>query len=119
MPADRNKEKADVFDRAGMLERLMDDEELARKLIAAFLKDIPQRFDTLRECLEEGNVKGVERMTHLIKGASASVGGNALTAVAYMMEKASRAGNLDGIKEGVGKLESEFGKLKQAMEEEM
>lgn len=108
-----------VFNRTGMMERLMDDEELAQKLTEAFLKDIPQRFDTLRECLLTGNVKGAERLTHLIKGASASVGGDALTAVAFKMEKASRAGDLIAVEEWVDELESEFMRLKQAMEEEL
>lgn len=114
-----NDGKPIVFDRAGMMERLMDDEELARKLTEAYLKDIPQRFDILREYLIEGNVKGAERLTHLIKGASASVGGDALTAVAFKMEKASRAGDLIAVGEQVDELESEFGRLKEAMEKEL
>ena len=108
-----------VFDRAGMLERLMDDEDLARKLTEAFLKDIPKRFDMLRECLLTGDVKGAERLTHLIKGASASVGGEALTTVASKMEKASREGDLIAVEERVDKLESEFRRLKQEIEKKL
>ena len=119
MPVHENDKETIVFDRAGMMERLMDDEDLARKLTQAFLKDIPQRFDTLRECLNEGNVQGAERLTHLIKGASASVGGIVLTAVAFKMEKASRAGDLAAVRERVDELEFEFTRLKQVMEKEM
>ena len=40
----KNNEKPVVFDRAGMMERLMNDEDLARKLIKAFLKDIRPHY---------------------------------------------------------------------------
>ena len=119
MPIYEYDGKPVVFDREGMMERLMDDEDLARKLTEAFLKDIPQRFDMLRECLSTENVKNAERLAHLIKGASASVGGDALTAVAFKMEKASRAGDLIAVGEWVDELEYEFRQLKEAMEKEL
>ncbi len=119
MPVYENEGKPVVFDHAGMMERLMDDEGLARKLSEAYLKDIPTRFGVLRECLDEGNVKGAERLSHLIKGASASVGGDVLTAVAARMEKAARAGDLAVVREGAVELELEFKRLKEAMEKKL
>jgi HPt (histidine-containing phosphotransfer) domain-containing protein len=116
MPVCENDGKPVVFDRAGMMERLMDDEDLAKMLTEAFLKDIPLRFDALRECLNAGDAKGAERLAHTIKGASASVGGDALAAVASKMEKASKAGNLIAVRGRVAELEFEFSRLKQAME---
>lgn len=116
MPVYENGGKPVVFDRAGMMDRLMDDEELAKKLTEAFLEDIPLRFDALWECLDTGNVKSAERLTHTIKGASASVGGDAFTAVASRMEIASRAGDLTAVREQMADLESEFRRLRQAME---
>ena len=119
MPVYEKERSPVVFDRAGMMERLMDDEALARKLSEAYLKDIPKRFVVLRECLNEGNVKDAERLSHLIKGASASVGGDILTAVAARMERAAKIGNLAVVKEGVAELEHEFERLKDAMEKEL
>lgn len=119
MPVYGREEKPIVFDRAGMMERLMNDEELARKLSEAFLKDIPLRIDALKECLDTGNIKGAERLTHSIKGASSSVGGDAFTVVAALMEKSARAEDLNAVKELVTELESEFRRLKQAMENEL
>jgi HPt (histidine-containing phosphotransfer) domain-containing protein len=114
-----NDKKPVVFDRAGMMDRLMDDEDLAQMLTGAFLKDIPLRFDVLREYLNTGDAKGAERLAHTIKGASASVGGDAFAAVASKMEKAARANDLIAVRERVAELESEFGRLKQAMEKEL
>jgi len=36
-----------VFDRAGMMARLMDDEDLARTVTKSFLEDIPRQIDAL------------------------------------------------------------------------
>lgn len=119
MPVYEKEGKRVIFDRAGMMERLMDDEELARKLMEAFLKDIPRRFDMLRECLNEGNAKGAERLSHMIKGASASVGGVAFAAVASQMERAARSEDLYAVRARVPDLESEFERLKQTMEKEL
>lgn len=70
-----NDGKPAVFDATGMMERLMDDGALARMTTEALLKDIPLRIDAFRECLNTGNVKGVECFLHTIKGISVSVTG--------------------------------------------
>ncbi len=36
-----------VFDRAGMLARLMDDEELARGILTRFLESTPEQIESL------------------------------------------------------------------------
>ncbi|MCY2988436.1 MAG: hypothetical protein NTY19_11305 [Planctomycetota bacterium] len=40
-----------AFDKAGMLYRLMHDEELARIVIESFLENTPPRVKTLRRCV--------------------------------------------------------------------
>ena len=119
MPVYENGGKPVVFDQAGMMERLMEDKELARKLTEAFLEDIPKRLNTLRQFIEQGDVKGAERLTHTIKGASASVGGDAFTSLAALMEKDARGGDLSAVKDRMNDLEFEFRRLKQVMEKEL
>ena len=101
----RNSE-APVFDRAGMMARLMDDEDLARTVTEGFLDDIPRQIEALRGYLEAGDAPGAERQAHTIKGASANVGGEALRAVAFEMEKAGKAGDLDAVEARMADLES-------------
>ena len=104
-----------VFDRAGMMTRVMDDEELAKEILAAFLEDIPQQIAALRTFLEAGDARGAERQAHTIKGASATVGGERLRAVAFEMEKAGRAGDLRAAAGHLAGLDEEFDRLKLAM----
>jgi len=106
-----------VFDRAGMLERLMGDEELANELIEPFLADMPGQIEALRSYLEAGDAAGAERLAHTIKGAAANMGGEALRALAFEMEKAGKAGDLESMKRRLDELDTTFEELKQAMKE--
>ena len=99
--------------------RLMDDEDLARTVAEGFLEDIPRQIEALRGYLEAGDAPGAERQAHTIKGASANVGGEALRAVAFEMEKAGRAGDLDAVKGRMADLEAQFDRLKEAMTKDL
>jgi HPt (histidine-containing phosphotransfer) domain-containing protein len=105
-----------IFDKAGMLARLMDDEDLARTVVEGFLNDIPWQIEALRGCLEAENAPGTESQAHKIKGAAANVGGEALRTVAFEMEKAGKVKNLDKLNMLLPKLEREFDRLRQAMQ---
>jgi len=104
-----------VFDRAGMLERLGDDEDLAQRVTGGFLNDIPRQIEALRGCLKAHDAPGAGRQAHTIKGASSNVGGEALGALASEMEKAGKAGDLGFRAAGMDGLEREFVRLKEAM----
>lgn len=82
-----------VWDRDTMLEQLMGDEKLAAKIIEGFLADVPIQIQRLGEMLEKGDIDGATRQAHSIKGAAANVGGEALRALAFEMEKAGRTGD--------------------------
>lgn len=107
-----------VFDRVGMMARLMDDEDLARTVIQGFIQDIPLQIKALRGYLDAGDGEKAQRQAHTIKGASANVGGEALSAAAFEMEKAARAGNLNAVRAGMDDLEAQFERLKVAMEKQ-
>ena len=105
-----------MFDKADMMARLMDDEELASSVAAVFLEDIPTQIEVLKDYLNAGDVARSERQAHSIKGASANVGGKAMCATAFEMEKAGKAGDLEAIKARLPELETQFLQLKAAME---
>jgi HPt (histidine-containing phosphotransfer) domain-containing protein len=107
-----------VFDRAGMLERLMNDADLARVVMASFLDDTPRQIEALRRSLDAWDAAGAERQAHALKGASATVGGETLRALASAMEKAGKAGDLGSVAARMDDLEREFVRLKEAMGEE-
>jgi HPt (histidine-containing phosphotransfer) domain-containing protein len=104
-----------VFDRPALLERVMDDEELAGAVIAGFLGDIPGQIETLQRFLDVSDARGAERQAHLLKGAAATVGGEALRATAFAMEQAGRTGDLASVAAGMDELGRQFLRLKEAM----
>ena len=108
-------ENVPVFDKPGMMARLSDDEDVARMLIECFLDDIPKQILALRGYLEKDDVKSAERQAHTIKGASASMGGEAMRAVANEMEIAGKAGEREVITAHLPELETQFARLKEAM----
>jgi CheY-like chemotaxis protein/HPt (histidine-containing phosphotransfer) domain-containing protein len=106
-----------VFDRAGLMARLMDDEDLAGKVAGGFLEDIPRQIEVLKGSLKAGDAPRTERQAHSIKGASANVGGERLRAVAFEMEKAGKTGDLEAVTARLPELETQFDRLKEAMNE--
>jgi CheY-like chemotaxis protein/HPt (histidine-containing phosphotransfer) domain-containing protein len=108
-----------IFDRAGMMTRLMDNEKLARTVVEGFIEDIPLQIEALRGYLETGDAVSAERQAHTIKGASANVGGESLRAAALEMEKLLKAGDINAINACLTELKKQFDLLSQAMKKEM
>jgi signal transduction histidine kinase/CheY-like chemotaxis protein/HPt (histidine-containing phosphotransfer) domain-containing protein len=108
-----------VFDRAAMLDRLMNDEELAAVVIEKFLDDIPCQIETLRRCVSGRDAAGAERQAHLLKGAAANVGGEALRALAFEMERAGKTGDLVSVSHRMDDLDLQFKRLQEAMTREI
>jgi HPt (histidine-containing phosphotransfer) domain-containing protein len=108
-----------VFDRDGMLDRLMNDENLSHLVVDAFLEDIPGQIETLRRCLNHSDAAGAARQAHLLKGAAANVGGEALRAVAIDLETAGNLGNLSSIAARMDDLDRQFVRLREAMTQEI
>ena len=92
-----------------------DDDSLMARTVAAFLEDIPRQIEALKGYLEAGDAPSAERQAHSIKGASANVSGEALREVASEMEKAGKAADLDAAKAGMPKLEAQFEKFKETI----
>ncbi|MEA2060005.1 MAG: ATP-binding protein [Thermodesulfobacteriota bacterium] len=105
-----------VFDRKGMLDRLMGDEDLVDNIVQGFIQDIPRQIETLSQFHEKKDIQGAQRQAHTIKGAAANTGGEALKAMALEMEEAGKNGDLDGIKNRMDGLQREFHRLRQEME---
>ncbi len=108
--------KPQVFAETALVDRLMGDRALAAVIALGFLGDMPRQLDTLRGYLAIGDAKAVQRQAHTIKGAAATVSAEAMAALALELERAGEAGHLDAVRNAVEKLESEFQRLKWAMQ---
>ena len=94
----------------------MNDEELARVVLDGFLSELPDQITQLKNHLATGETRPVEQQAHKIKGACSTVGCEALRAVAWAMEQAGKAGDMDAARARVSDLDAQFNALKVALE---
>ena len=97
-----------IFDRQALLERAMDNGYLARELIGIFFEDTPKQVYALRESIERRDAEKIHRFAHKIKGASANIGGMALSKVAAEMEEAGKNSQVDKVASIVPELEKQY-----------
>jgi HPt (histidine-containing phosphotransfer) domain-containing protein len=105
-----------VFDYDDMANRLMNDSELIKAVMAAFCQDMTEDLAELKKEIASKNVSQIGALSHKIKGSSANVGGIELSNLARKMELSSQAGNFEGIADKVDTLEKAYKMLKLAME---
>jgi len=106
-----------IFDYEDMATRLMNDPELMNAVADVFFQDLVEQIDELKVSIAEKDVIAAAATIHKIKGASANVGGKALSELALKMEMAGKAGDLGAIADNIDQLELNFQLLKDAIEQ--
>jgi CheY-like chemotaxis protein/HPt (histidine-containing phosphotransfer) domain-containing protein len=104
-----------LFDYAGMLQRMMNDEHLAHDVILGFLDDMPGQIAEIQRFGQERDVAKIARQAHQIRGAAANVGAEALRALAGRIEEAARRGDGRSTALQIDEMEPLFSTLKEAM----
>ncbi len=104
-----------VFERDAFMKRVMDDRELALEIVESFLDDVPGRLENLAKLISAREEQGVAREAHAVKGAAATVGGEALRKVAEEIERAAREGRLSETAAQVPRMEACFARLRDAL----
>jgi PAS domain S-box-containing protein len=104
-----------VFDREAFLGRMMGDEQFAHEVVAEFVKETPALIQTLAECVARGDLESIWKLAHKIKGSAANVGGESLRDAALKMEQAGKVGDRPEILKQIPNLESEAGRLIEAL----
>ncbi|MGL4473973.1 MAG: response regulator, partial [Shewanella sp.] len=103
-----------VFDFPAFSARLMNDKNLIKIVVDAFLADIPVQIAQLRAALIAADLKQAAAQAHQIKGACANVGAMVLSDIAKTMEQAR---DIDTCWQAMPLLEQAFAALKIAMDE--
>ena len=86
-----------IFDPADLLDRMMDDRELACSVLHWFLDDAPKCLDHLREALCQGDVETLGRRAHSLNGLAANAGAPRLRDRAEQLEAAANRQELENI----------------------
>jgi HPt (histidine-containing phosphotransfer) domain-containing protein len=104
-----------VWDREGLLSRLMGDTDLAKKVMQIFLEQTPGQILDIKNALETDDLQCVELLSHSIKGACANIGAARLQAVALQMETQAHSGDAAHLTSQVDTLQDEFDQLEMAI----
>jgi PAS domain S-box-containing protein len=110
-----NPESSIVLNMAGFLDRLGGNKSLARTVLNRFAGDAARQLDLLSKSIAGGNFQEIEDNAHRIKGASACVGGEAMSTIALGIEKAANARDPAGMEMRLAELNSQFVYLKDAI----
>ena len=105
----------DCFDAADLLRRLMQDQELAQRVVAGFLGDMAGQIADLRSCVQRRDAAALQSRAHCMKGASASAGAPTLCELALQAETAGRDGDVDRGADIAARLEEHFRVLEGVM----
>jgi len=100
-----------VLDRAGLLRRLGGDLKLISEVLLAFRTDAPLHIATLQRAQDHNDASTIRRIGHTLKGAAASVGAEAIRAVAFQVERAGSDAELHRIPKLLTRLKIELSHL--------
>jgi PAS domain S-box-containing protein len=103
------------FDRAAFVERMLGDEDLAEQILQQYLEDIPTLIEHLKEHLSRSNATKAVREAHSIKGASANLAVEDVTAAASAVEQAARTGDMNSAKVTLVDLERAFERFRTSL----
>ena len=101
------KDQERVFSEETLLQRLMGDRDLARLVLAGFLKDLPEQVTALRMSLASRDAHTAGRHAHQLVGAAGTVGADRLSTMALQMQHVAVAGDLFAFSGLLGHLERE------------
>lgn len=69
---EKKQVKEEVLDWTGFINRVLDDEVLAKNIFKEFLNETPKRIEKIHKSIDEGDVLEVKREAHTLKGSSAN-----------------------------------------------
>ncbi len=99
------------------LEQYDGDKEFLTDILNEFLEKTEVQVTNIRQAISDGNTEVVTRESHSIKGGSAILNANDLSAVAYELQNIGESGSLDNSTEVLERLEKEYHRLKDYIKE--
>jgi HPt (histidine-containing phosphotransfer) domain-containing protein len=103
-----------IFDYAGTLERLMEDEEFVRTIVDSFVEHFDGQLTLLTKAFSARDAEMVKRHAHSIKGASINAGALAINKLVGTIETLAEKGQLEAVDSLISQLPEQFGMFKEA-----
>lgn len=102
-----------VLDRDGLLERSMDDPELARAVLEAFIEESGELSAALSRALREADLQASCAAAHSLRGAAGNSGAVRVREVANDIEKCARAADYDRGIARLGELAAQLDRFRE------
>jgi HPt (histidine-containing phosphotransfer) domain-containing protein len=103
-----------TLDRKALLSRSAGDEELMLEVAAAFLEDCPGMLAQVQGAADRRDAEALRAAAHMLKGAAANLGADALAEIAAVLERLGAESRLDA---APGRMTAEGAKLLAALRE--
>lgn len=103
--------KATSWNREAALGRIGGDEELLGELCHIFLEESPKLLQKLKQSVETGDVDGVMRAAHSLKGEASYLGADGTTQAARQLEEMGHNKDLSRASDTLATLEREVASL--------
>jgi len=104
------------FDQADFIERLMGNQELARRVAEAFIAGMPEQLYALASAIGNSDAQATRYAAHAIKGAAANVGCTGIRNRASILEELAESGALGNTSELVQEFTAMFEAVKPAIQ---
>ena len=117
LPQSERVGSAIAFDREDLVERLMGNEDLARRIVRGFVEDMPLQIARLAQAVNNLDSDTVRLVAHSIKGAAASVCGLEMQEIAHKLEQSGSAGDLAAASAALPELSASLERARPIMQE--
>jgi PAS domain S-box-containing protein len=108
-----------VFNRADMLNRMLDDVEMAALTAEAYLNDLPNQASALKVAIISGDAADTASAAHRLKGATGTIGGDALHHLLDEIERAGKTQNMAVATKLFMRFDDELAALVRALQEDI
>lgn len=108
-----------VWNKAELLQRIMNNEDIIPPLLNAFIGDAPNNLAALKEALNQGDMDLSSRHAHTIKGMAANLAAQPLADVARDIEHAAKNDETDNLPALLAELEKQFDLVMECFEQEL
>ncbi len=113
--AEDNSRPMPIWDREEMLNRMMQDEDLAQEIIEEFLLETPSLIEALKLNFTAGDMAGIAREAHTIKGVASAMSAEQLRDAALQIELLAKAETSHALEQAMHELAEKFSAVELAM----
>jgi CheY-like chemotaxis protein/HPt (histidine-containing phosphotransfer) domain-containing protein len=107
------KDESQPIDLGAALERSMGDKSFLEMLLGEFMKNLPVQIESLRAAVEKDDADALTKQAHTLKGSSANLSADIISAVALQLEQMGCNGDLGEVMPVLSELEAKAGCLKE------